>query len=316
MIRSLAFLVLSALLLASCGDTSPPPPRSERAEDPAGTAPRAEAIAAPTYWSEVKLHEVIRAANPAYSGNGQFQIDEQGRVQAIALDNCGVTDLAPLQGMSLMALYLQGCAVAEISVLKGMPLVELYLEKSAVKDLSPLAGMSTLQKLYLSGTAVSDLKPLKGLGIVEMNLVETRVSDLSPLEGMPLQMLWLTDTPVRDIAPLAKSPLVSLTLHRSAVSDLKPLANTALQRLHVGETGVTDLSPLRGLRLTRLVFDPDKITKGIEVLLAMNTLTELGTKFEEGSNDLAHPAVFFQSRAQASPALAPEAAPAQAAPVK
>jgi len=113
---------------------------------------------------------------------------------------------------------------------------------------------------------------------------------------MPLQMLWLTDTPVSDIAPLAKCPLVSLTLHRTSVTDVSPLAGTALQRLHIGETDVTDLSPLRGMRLTRLVFDPDKITKGIEVLAELPALQEVGTKFEEGANDLAPPAVFFQNR--------------------
>ena len=47
----------------------------------------------------------------------------------------------------------------------------------------------------------------------------------------------------------------------------------------------------------------------------MGSLTELGTRFEEGSNDLAHPAVFFQSRAQAAgtpevPPAAPATAPA------
>jgi hypothetical protein len=308
--RFLFSALFCGLLLSACGDApSPPSPTKEEAVTPAPATP--PTTAAPQFWSEVKLHEVIRAANPAYTGNGQFQIDERGQVNAVALDNCGVTDLSPFQGMSLMALYLQGCAVAEISVLRGMPLVELYLEKSAVKDLSPLAGMTSLQKLYLSGTAVSDLKPLKGLGIVEMNLVATQVVDLSPLEGMPLQMLWLTEAPVKDLAPLAKSPLVSLTLHRTGVTDLKPLAGTALQRLHIGETGVSDLSPLRGMRLTRLVFDPDKITKGIEALLEMSTLTELGTKFEEGNNDLAHPAVFFQSRVQAPAApVAPAPAPA------
>jgi internalin A len=157
--RSLLLFSLAVLLLSACGELGQPPD-AEKSEAPAApAAPVAEVEPAPQFWSEVKLHEVIRSANPAYTGNGQFQIDERGQVQAIALDNCGVTDLAPFRGISLMALYLQGCAVPDISVLKGMPLVELYLEKSAVKDLSPLAGMSSLQKLYLSGTAVTDLKP-------------------------------------------------------------------------------------------------------------------------------------------------------------
>jgi len=208
-LRFLCVFGLSAFFF-SCGEA--PGPRTVKEDQVSATEP---APAASSFWSEVRLHEAIRAKNPGYSGNGQFQIDSSGQVQAIALDNCGVTDLSPFRGMSLIALYLQSCAVADISPLKGMPLTELYLEKSAVKDLAPLAGMSGLRKLYLSGTDVADLSPLKGLGVVEMNLVGTRVTDLGPLGGMPLQMLWLTDTPVEDIAPLAKSPLVSLTLHRT-----------------------------------------------------------------------------------------------------
>ena len=297
-LRQFPFLFICALYLSSCGE----PPVTEQKVAPGMqvrpvTEPASGAVpATPQVWSEVKLHEAIRAKNPGYSGNGQFQIDNAGQVQAVALDNCGVTDLSSFQGMSLMALYLQGCAVADISPLKGMPLVELYLEKSAVKDLSPVAGMTDLKKLYLSATDVTDLSPLKGLGIVEMNLVETKVSDLSALEGMPLQMLWLTDTPVANIAPLAKSPLISLTLHRTSVRDLSPLAGTSLQRLHIGETPITDLSPLKGMSLTRLVFNPDMITTGFYVIAQMPSLTEVGTRFEDGSNDLQPPGAFLQSR--------------------
>jgi len=309
-LRTLICLFFVSLFGVSCSEKSQPAESPEKGKEEAVSPPVPEVAPAPAQipqvWSEVKLHEVIRSKNPGYSGNGQFEIDEAGQVRAVALDNCGVTDLSPFQGMSLMALYLQGCAVPDITPLKGMPLVELYLEKSAVKDLSPLAGMGGLRKLYLSGTMVTDLTPLKGLAIVEMNLVNTRVSDLSALAGMPLQMLWLTDTPVADISPLAKSPLVSLTLHRTSVSDLSPLAGTNLQRLHIGETPVSDLSPLRGLRLTRLVFEPDMIKTGFEVITQITTLTEVGTKFEDGSNDLQPLASFLQSRAASSGGAQPE----------
>ncbi|MEQ1839287.1 MAG: hypothetical protein ABL994_02660 [Verrucomicrobiales bacterium] len=310
LIRTMVCLILVSLVAVSCGEKNQPVENHGKKvdEEKAVNVP----VIAPTppqtpqVWSEVKLHEVIRSKNPGYSGNGQFEIDEAGQVRAVALDNCGVTDLSPFQGMSLMALYLQGCAVPDISPLQGMPLVELYLEKSAVKDLSPLAGMGGLRKLYLSGTMVTDLSPLKGLAIVEMNLVNTKVSDLSALAGMPLQMLWLTDTPVSDISPLAKSPLVSLTLHRTSVSDLSPLAGTNLQRLHIGETPVSDLTPLKGMRLTRLVFEPGMIKTGFDVITQMTTLTEVGTKFEDGSNDLQPLASFLQSRAANSGGVQPE----------
>lgn len=287
----------------------------EKPEEKADSEPQTEKASAPpakppvekVFWSEVKLHEAIRKANPGYSGNGQFQIDEAGQVLAVALDNCGMTDLTVFEGMALRALYLQGCPVPDVKPLKGMPMIELYLENTAVKDLSPLEGMTELRKLYLSGTMVEDLSPLKGLAITELNLVNTPVKDLSALKGMPLNMLWLTDTPVRDISPLSGSPMVSLTLHRTPVTDLSPLANTNLQRLHIGETDVKDLSPLAGLRLTRLVFDPADIEKGVEAVKRIPTLREVGTKFEDGANDLKPPAVFWG--AAEKPTTAPQSGP-------
>ena len=285
-------LVALAMVLSACEEATTPP---EVPAAPLTTSPESAPAppVAPQFWSEVTLHEAIRAANPGYTGNGQFQIDQRGQVQAMSLDDCGITDFAPLRGMPLMALSAKGCQVPDIEALRGMPLVELYLEQTGIKDLGPLAGMATLRKLYLSGTPIIDLSPLKGLSLVEMNLVETPVSDLGPLAGAPLQMLWLTDTPVKDITPLAKCPLVSLTLHRTAVSDLSPLAHTRLQRLHIGETPVTDLAPLADVPLTRLVFEKGQITAGLDVVKQIPTLQEIGSKFEDGANDLKPPAVFW-----------------------
>jgi internalin A len=281
--------LLTAIALTACGDEESPVATATSPEPPAVAA----TPPASTFWSEVTLHEAIRSANPGYTGNGQFQIDQRGQPQAISLDDCGITDFSPLRGMSLMALSARSSQVPDIEALRGMPLVELYLENTGVKDLSPLSGMSSLRKLYLSGTPVTDLGPLRGLSLVEMNLVETPVSDLGPLAGAPLQMLWLTDTQVEDLTPLAKCPLVSLTVHRTAVSDLSPLAGTRLQRLHIGGTRVTDLTPLEGVPLTRLVFDASQIQKGLEVVKRMPTLQEIGSQFEDGANNLKPPGVYW-----------------------
>ncbi len=257
--------------------------------------------ATPAFWTEVSLHAAIRAKNPGYSGNGTFQIDQNGQVKIVVLDRCGVSDLSPLAGMKLMSIDLRECPVPNIAILKGMPLVECYLEGTAVDDLSAMEGMVTLKKLYLNGTVVKDLSPLKNLGIIELNLVNTPVSDLSPLASLPLQMLWLTDTKVKDIGPLAKCPLVSLTLHRTPLTDLSPLANSPLKRLHIGETPVTDLTPLASLQLTRLVFDYGGIKKGLDGIKAMRSLQEIGSKFEGSTpedtiKDLVPPAQFWQGK--------------------
>jgi len=69
----------------------------------------------------------------------------------------------------------------------------------------------------------------------------------------------------------------SSTLVRAASSRL---AGSGLQRLHIAETPVSDLTPLAGLKLTRLIFTPGSIEKGLEIPKNMDTIYEIGTTFE------------------------------------
>lgn len=289
-----AALATSAFLLAGCGGDAP----DETASAPESIPPNKETAPPkpppPEVWNDVLLHDTIRKGNVGYSGNGVFQIDQYGKPEAIVLANCGITNIEPLRGMPLKMLDLQGCPIVEIGAVEGMPLVEFYLDNTNVEDLSPLKGNTTLQKLYVNGTNVKDLAPVRGLPIQELNLVDSRVTDIAALAGMPLKMLWLTDLPVKDISALQSTPLLSLTIHRTQVEDLSPLANHRfLQRLHIGEAPVKDLSPLAGLQLTRLVFTPRNIEKGIEEIRKIPTMREIGTTFEDQMNTLMPPPAFW-----------------------
>jgi hypothetical protein len=62
--------------------------------------------------------------------------------------------------------------------------------------------------------------------------------------------------------------------------------------LHIGETPVEDLTPLKGMHLTRLVFTPANIKKGLDVAKSL-PLSEIGTKFEDAEKDLTSPEVFW-----------------------
>jgi len=225
------------------------------------------------------IHEKLRATNPTYQGNAVVVDDPQNGLVG-QINSSTVKDLSGLRGIPFAALDLRGTLVSDIAPLQGMPLTLLGLEKTGVTDITPLQGCK-LQKLYLNDTAVADLSPLRGMPIEELMLVNTRVSDLSPLKGMPLKMLWLNGAPVSDIGSISACPLISLTLEGTEIADLSPLAaHPTLQRLHIGNTKVTDLSPLKGLKLTRLIFDPTRITRGLEIARGMTLLKEIGTTLE------------------------------------
>lgn len=263
------------------GASAPPEPIAA-ADQPHRTSADGETSTGKTpapAWTPESFQAALKAKNPDYDGQGQLRI-QNGRVVAADLSRTAVVDLSPLAGEPVQALDLSLTPVEDLSPLRGAPLTQLYLEQTRVTDLSPLKGMP-LVELYLSRTGVSDLSPLKGAPLDTLNLLGTPVRDLSPLAGMPLRMLWLNETPMEDISPLRGLPLESLTLHRTQVRDLSPLAGSGLRRLHIGETPVTDLTPLRGMHLTRLIFDPRKITRGLEVVWEMRSLQELGLTFDE-----------------------------------
>jgi internalin A len=299
----LPFLAIS--LLASCSEEKarPAPVAAPAVQVQPTTAPAAPLPATSAtamrkiFWTEDLLHTEIKHYNPAYERGGKFSIDN-GVPVVVELPKEKIDNLKFLAGVGVIGLDISDTGVADLSPLAGLPLREFMAERTRVTNLAPLAGMK-LEKIYLSGTPVADLRALAGMPLVEFNAVSTKIVDLSPLATCPIQMMWLTDCPVADIGPLKTIPLVSVTLHRTKVRDLSPLAGTTLQRLHIAETPVEDLSPLAGMGLTRLVFTPDNIKKGMDAAKALPALQEIGTRFDDQAKDLQPPPSFWAARAGA-----------------
>jgi len=203
-----------------------------------------------------------------------------GKVVAANLAYADVTDLAPLKGQPLKYLDLTALDVSDLSPLKGMPLEELFLEGTQVSDLSPLEGMP-LKTLRMEQCPVSDLSPLEGMQLKRLGLFGTKVSEISVVKGMPLDTLWLTETAVTDISVLSKIELESLDIEKTEIADLTPLSgNLELKRLNIADSAVTDLTPLAGLELERLIFTPEKIKNGLDVVKSMPTLQKIGRSFD------------------------------------
>ena len=223
----------------------------------------------------VAIHAALLAANPKYTGRGQFRMVD-GQIKIADLSRTNLADASPLKALPLIALDLSENPLADLSSIRGMPLQRLAIEATNVTDLSPLKGMK-LTGLYLNRTKVTDLSPLTGMPMEMLNLYETPVKDLAPLKGLPVKFLWLNRTKVSDLTPIAACPLMSLTLEDTPVTDLSPLAGCeTLERLHIGGADVTDLTPLGKLKLTRLIFTPSKITKGLAGIRNMKSIREIG----------------------------------------
>ena len=198
----------------------------------------------------------------------------------INLSGSDVSDLSPLKGLPLVTLSISECPVDDLSPLTGMPLEGLSAQDTRVADLAPLAS-TQLREIYLLGSPVADLSPLAKLPITQLNVVGTKITDIEAIKQMPLHTLWIGSTSIDDLSVLRGKSLVSLDIEETPVDDLSPLAEmSSLRRLNIAGTEITDLAPLAGLQLQRLIFDPARIAKGLEMIREMSSLQELGVDFD------------------------------------
>ena len=250
----------------------------DRKDDP--PVPTAAAQTEHPRITSEEVHRRLKKKNPEYASNAQIGIDDQGEIYGVSLRDTNVTDLTSLEGLRLKMLDLYGLSISDLHPLEQLPLHTLMLENSQVSDLSPLRGMP-LRELWLNHNPVSDLSPLRGMKIEKLNLFGTNVTDISVVQSLPLNTLWLRDTGVEDFSPLRGTWLESLDVENTKFRDLKILKGMPLQRLNIAGTDVTDLTPLAEFSLTRLIFTPRRIEKGIDVLRNMSTIRELDVTFRE-----------------------------------
>ena len=144
----------------------------------------------------------------------------------------------------------------DLNTLRGKPIKEAFLWKSHIEDISPLAGL-----------------PIK-----ELVIFGCPVKDISPLKGMPLESLWIGSTRVTDISPLKGIPLKHLSLYASELTDISALEGMPLEDLDISmiDSGkITDLTPLKGMKLHWLNFNPNTVTKGMDIIRDMKSLEKI-----------------------------------------
>ena len=242
--------------------------------------------------SIARIQNILTRENPDYRGQGKFY-EDNGVIVAAELPNCGLRDLSPLRGLLLQGLDLSGNPVRELRHLKGMPLRNLFLENTRVENLRDLSD-AKLVELRLNNSPVQSLKGLEGQPLENLYAVGTRITEVSSLRSSNLRQLWLSESPVSDVSGLSGLPLISLTLHRTLVEDVLFVRQLpVLQRLHIGETLIEDLTPLAGVNLTRLVFTPSRIKRGMNVVRSLYGLREIGTVFDDSGRDITSPEAFW-----------------------
>ena len=154
--------------------------------------------------ADVQLNRVaskLQELNHGFNGDVRSKKHQSGI--EIILDNTPIKNLWPLRALvNLRSLRCGACAVTDLSPLRGMPLEAVFCQLNPLSDLSPLQGMQ-LNTLFVNGTKVRDLSPLRGMPLRTLSCKSSSVTDFSPLKTMPNLRGFVCDfVPVRDSAIL------------------------------------------------------------------------------------------------------------------
>lgn len=150
----------------------------------------------------------------------------------------------------------------------------LWINGKELNDLSPIKGLP-VTTLFINETTLKDLSPLRGLGLESLHIWRSRIEDLSPLSGMKLERLTIGSDQLADLSPLRGMRFAEASIQCPKVVDLSVLKGMPLVDLNLRGCGVTDLGFIEGMPLEFIHFDPERITKGREILRNMKTLKQI-----------------------------------------
>ena len=162
-----------------------------------------------------------------------------------------------------------------------MVVMEAYLKARVPQGLYSVRRKSdALYGLELCDGREADLLFLKGAPLQELALHDHPTDiDLSKLNGMPLGKLTVYAKGLTSLSGLRNLQLQELYLSGGAgimpVADLSPLSGMPLKTLDIYYTEVTDLTRLQGMKLEHILFDRNRVKRGLGVLRAMQTLQSI-----------------------------------------
>ena len=183
-----------------------------------------ETAALPSQEQMKAVVDKLIELNPGFDGKAKDGVGatvrpaiENGVVTGLALFVDQVADISPVRALAGLKQLNCQCSdvgkgiLSDLSPLQGMSLTEFNCSWTRVTDLSPLAGMP-LTFFACSDTRVADLSPLRGMPLTNLFFINTPVANISPLAGMPLKDLKFYFTDVTSLLPLEGMQLETVSI--------------------------------------------------------------------------------------------------------
>lgn len=112
----------------------------------------------------------------------------------VILCNQNISDLSPLEGLSITKLALHGNNISDVSPLSSCPMLErLVLSSNPLSDLSPLSDHKKLFHINVGATNITDLNDIAKMPSVrELDIFDCHyLNDISPIEMKKMTFLYI-----------------------------------------------------------------------------------------------------------------------------
>jgi len=233
------------------------------------------------------------------------KIERMHHQLTIAIDDCAIRDLAPIQGLPIIKLSCRDNRIESLKPLEDMPLQHLLCSGNPITNLSSVRRLP-LKTLDCAQTGLTSLESLRGAGLLNLFVQDNRIESLEPLVGMPLTQVNCENNLIQTLDPLRGMRLYGLNCSRNPVLSLAPLQGMRLVSLSCESTQLTTLDPFLENPPACFLFDSDTLpseeleraaglwrknpkhvhhARNVEVLLAIrqkafNTLRSYAQSFE------------------------------------
>lgn len=200
------------------------------------------------------------------SGSGITSLDgaeNLTNLSYIGFSNTEVSDISPLAGLPLTAIWAGSTNVTDISPFNGNTTIsDFAIYDSAIGDITPLTTFTNLSSVELTGVPLTDADVAK-LGTItdltSLYLIRTGITDISSLENLTeLTQLYVNNNilpleePFNKIADISVvsnfTNLESFGADYNQITDVSPLESlNTLEWLYLGGNNITDITPLANL---------------------------------------------------------------------
>jgi internalin A len=303
----LAILAVLGMLAASIILRMAAQDSAEIAEDPPGSAQKAQAESSqapePSSGEAPKATKSpmfvdIKGEKREITKTGRLELRDMGlesgdiedlqstrNIRSLELGLNNITDLATLATLENVSyLDLTGNKVVDASPLSRLAkLKELDLSENPAINLASLSGLGSVRSLGLTNNQISNLAALPELeNLTHLYLTSNSISDLGPISSMhSLEALSLGYNQISSLEPVSSlKKLESLYLFNNNISDLGPLFELSnLRSLSLHSNMITDLSPLSELSNLRFLSLRTNMITDLSPLSGLENLEELRLGF-------------------------------------